>query len=134
MACSKREVKPIDFLRYIEYETKLEKLRKVRAGRVSSSIPSSTPRVPRLTAAPSLSKKRGSDSQDAVGPLDRSARHAPPPPLDASFPVFAHTLGRLALARALAIVASARLAHALVRDRDAPDPRQVLAPRLALGV
>ncbi|KAL8287363.1 hypothetical protein RQP46_003815 [Phenoliferia psychrophenolica] len=34
VAVSKREVKPIDYLRYIEYEGRLEKLRKVRAGRI----------------------------------------------------------------------------------------------------
>ena len=34
VAASKRDVKPVDYLRYIEYEVRLEKLRKVRAKRL----------------------------------------------------------------------------------------------------
>lgn len=33
-----RDVKPADYLRYIEYETRLEKLRKLRASRISASF------------------------------------------------------------------------------------------------
>lgn len=34
VALSKRDVKPVDYLRYIEYEKKLERLRKSRASRL----------------------------------------------------------------------------------------------------
>ena len=37
VACSKRDVKPVDFLRYLEYEVRLEKLRKLRAKRTRQS-------------------------------------------------------------------------------------------------